>query len=288
LAFAISQLVKPRLTAMVALTAGMGYVLATGRLDAAIWRPLLGTFLLACGSAAWNQCQDAGLDARMARTRNRPIPSGRLDRGSAALVGAFLALLGGSVLASAQGQPMVCLALGGLAVVWYNLVYTLLKRVTTFAVMPGALLGAIGPMIGWSAGGGQLADPFILLVGAFFFVWQIPHFWLLMLRFGEDYAAAGLPSPTRIFAPPQLARITFTWISAAAAMAALLPTLTHGRIGPPWSYALLASSAWLALTAIRLLRPESMAEPEVLRRAFARINLFGLLAMLCLAASAVM
>jgi hypothetical protein len=85
-------------------------------------------------------------------------------------------------------------------VLWYNGVYTFLKRKSPFAAIPGAVIGAIPPAIGWICGKGALSfDPQILALSFFFFIWQVPHFWLLLLNFGRDYEKAGFPSLTRIF-----------------------------------------------------------------------------------------
>ncbi|MDD4890981.1 MAG: UbiA family prenyltransferase [Phycisphaerae bacterium] len=290
---------------MVTLSTATGYLLAAGRLTPAICQPVLGVFLLASGAAALNQCQDAPLDALMPRTRRRPIPSGRLDRAAAAFIAALLALLGLYVLVRLPGRSMPMLALGCFALAWYNGLYALLKRVTAFAVVPGALIGAVGPLIGWIAAGGSPRDPLILAVAAFFFVWQIPHFWLLMLLYGHEYAAAHLPTPTTLFSRPQLARITFMWTAAAAAAAILLPVLARSRLPAACSLALVANSIWLVLAAAPLLfAPDSPEEasgtagsPEPgrralgcdrFRRAFIRINIFALLAMTCLVAGALL
>lgn len=282
---------------MISLTSALGYLLATGRFDLGILRPLIGAFLLAAGAAAWNQCQDAALDARMDRTRGRPIPSGRIGRFPAAMIGAILVLLGLYALSRPSATAGNTRALGVLAVFWYNGVYTPLKRKTAFAVIPGALLGAIGPMIGFAAGGGNPLAPSILMVGAFFWVWQIPHFWLLVLRFGQEQAAAGLASPMRLFVRAQLVRITFVWVCATAAMGPVLLAAVDGRWGSqsqsmamgdpfrwPWAHLLLAGSAWLALTSLHLFRCAD--DPTVFKRLFVRVNTYGCIAMLCLVGSA--
>ena len=115
--------------------------------------------------------------------------------------GGFLVLLLGANLTAAL--------LGMLAVGWYNGIYTPLKRITAFAVVPGAIVGALPPAIGWVAGGQSLGDMRLLALGFFFFMWQIPHFWILTVRCGSDYQAARIPSLTAIFSSAQLARITF-------------------------------------------------------------------------------
>ena len=150
----------------------------------------------------------------MERTRGRPIPSQRLDPATALKIAFFLLILGGFTLL--KGANGIAFGLGVLALFWYNGLYTFLKRKTAFAVIPGALVGAIPPLLGWVHGGGHPFDPQILAVAFFFFIWQVPHFWLLLLNFGKDYEKAGFPSLTRIFTPAQLSRITFIWISATA------------------------------------------------------------------------
>ena len=100
--------------------------------------------------------------------------------------------------------------------------YTPLKKVTAFAVIPGSLTGALPPLIGWAAAGGGLLDKNIILVGSFFFIGQIPHFWLLLLMFGEEYQLASMPSLNQIFSPNQIKRLTFTWILTTVASALLV------------------------------------------------------------------
>jgi protoheme IX farnesyltransferase len=278
------ELTKVRLTAMVALSAATGYVLFARRIDAGIVLPALGLFLLAAGAAALNQVQEASIDARMARTRGRPIPSGRISRAGAFYVAGLLILSGASALASLDRHPLEALAAGGFALVWYNGVYTPLKRVTAFAAVPGALIGALPPVAGYMAAGGDPRDPSILLVAGFFFVWQIPHFWLLMASRGEQYEAAGLPTLGRTFEPPQLRRLTFAWMLSSAAAGTLLPLLAHGRIGTAWSAGMVAASALLGVGALDLLRPPPGTDP--FRRAFLRINLYAMAVMACLALNA--
>ena len=179
--------------------------------------------LQACGAAALNQVQDAHIDVLMERTARRPIPAGRISRRAATLFALGL-LAAGSVVLGFFGLAPMLLGLG--AAVVYNLVYTPLKRVTPFAALPGALIGALPPVVGWSAAGGYLSDPSIHLVAFFFFIWQIPHFWLLLLFYHRDYADGGLPSLFDRFDRRQIVKLTFIWIAALAVSALLLP-LVH-------------------------------------------------------------
>jgi len=281
------QLTKVRITAAVALTAGTGYVLAARRLEWDMCMPLLGVFGLASGSAALNQWQERKIDARMKRTRSRPIPSGRIDPAWALFFSVLLILVGLFFLTSARENPRTLLALGGLALLWYNGVYTYLKRVTAFAVVPGALIGAIPPIMGYLSAGGGLHEPAILLVAMFVFVWQIPHFWLLLMMIGDEYGRAGLPTVTGRFARSQLQRISFVWILATAAGGLAFTAVNHAGIALPWNLGLLAASFWLATRAAAILRV-SVAHDDRLqfRRAFWQINAYAVMVMVCLSLGA--
>jgi heme o synthase len=201
----------------------------------------------------------------MKRTRRRPIPSGRISaRGALAIAVALLAA--GSALLSFNTIAML---LGFVTVLWYNGVYTPLKRVSAFAAIPGGVVGAIPPVIGWVAGGGSATDPRILAVAFFFFVWQVPHFWLLLLRIGDEYARAGLPTLTHKFTRPQFARIIYVWMIATAVACVSMPLF--GVSPAVWTQAgLLVSSLWLGWHATHMVRTNG----EVL--AFHQINVYAL------------
>jgi len=269
----VAELGKLRITLLSTLSALMGYVLAAGGVDAGLLVTLAGTWVLAVGSSTLNQIQERTLDARMARTRNRPLPSGRLSASAARAI-AFVEILGGSMLLLATGSLWPWL-LGLTAVLWYNGVYTPLKRRTAFAVVPGALIGAIPPVMGWTAAGGSPADPRILVVALFFFIWQVPHFWLLLFRYGPEYREAGFPSLTDVFDNRQLSRLTFSWTVATAAGCLLLPLF--GAVRSDLSgLILLIGAALLVIQSARLLI--GSAGPTRFFGAFRVINAFALLA----------
>lgn len=275
---ALFHLTKLPISAMSSLTAVMGYVAFARRLEWGLLTAVLGTVLFAMGASALNEWQERDFDALMERTRRRPLPAGTVAPPAAFALALFLGAAGFGVLLSAHGWTAALLGL--LAMVWYNGVYTPLKRVTAFAAFPGSLIGALPPAIGWTAAGGNLADPAILALCFVFFIWQVPHFWLLLSIHGEDYGRAGFPTLTSRFTPPQLARLTFTWMAATAASCAFVP-LFGGIVSLTALAGLVTSAAWLVWKASRLLRP--VAEPgttPVFRRAFMHINLFALLLML--------
>ncbi len=184
------DLVKVRLSLMVLGTTGVGHVVAAvGPVD---WPRLLttlaGTALAAFGANTLNQCVEAPRDAVMERTRNRPVPSGRLGRGQAGVLGLALALAGVLLLWGTVNAMTAGLAL--LTVVLYVGIYTPLKRLTSLNTLVGATCGALPPMLGWTSVTGSLeAGAWIL--GLLLFLWQVPHFLVLAWIHREDYFRAG-------------------------------------------------------------------------------------------------
>lgn len=271
------ELTKFKISVFATLSTSVGFILARQGISKEMLVPITGVFLLAGGSCALNQYQERENDQWMERTQKRPLPSKRLHPVTALNISLWCLLGGASILMA--GTNWVALGLGAFAVFWYNGIYTPLKRKTAFAAIPGALIGTIPPALGWVSGGGHLLDPQILAVAFFFFIWQIPHFWLLLLNLGEDYEKAGFPSLTRIFTPAQLRRITFTWVFATAVACLVIPLF-----GLVTSYAVrvgfLIAGIWLVWKAFVLLR--SHHSEFSLRLTFNFINAYVLLVMFLL------
>jgi heme o synthase len=216
----IFELGKVRISLPVALSALAGYVLFYGNIDAQGFFLSVGVFLMSCGSGALNHWQERKTDALMPRTKNRPIPSAKISPNQGFMVAMGYALTGSLILVFSN--PIVALVLSWVTLASYNLVYTPLKKVTAFAVIPGSLVGALPPIIGWTAAGGNIMAEPILIVAGFFFIGQIPHFWLLLLLFGDQYKLAGLQSLTDIFTVLQIKRITYAWVLTTIASALLV------------------------------------------------------------------
>jgi protoheme IX farnesyltransferase len=268
----LAELSKVRITFAVMLTTLAGYLLAKGSLDAGIILPALGIFVLACGSSALNHYQDSDRDGLMARTARRPIPSGRISRNAVLYIAIVLSVSGSAMLYISSGFEGM--QLGLLALIWYNGIYTPMKRRSAFAVIPGSVIGAIPPVVGWVAGGGMLIDPRALMLAFFFFIWQVPHFWLLMLKYGEEYVKAGYPSITQKYNEQQIRVLTFVWVFATEITALLLPLygLVHSRY---IVIAIIAGAVWItAVFAGLLLRSGNSINPFYY---FMRINYFVLL-----------
>jgi len=264
------ELTKFRITFFVMITTGFGYLSAASYYDYKLVLVLLGTLLLACGSAVFNNYQERKIDLMMERTKFRPIPSGRISPNNALLIGIILALVGSITLLFVN---IIVFALGLLNLVWYNLIYTPLKRKSSLAIIPGSLVGAIPPIIGWVAAGGYIFDFRILVIAFFFFIWQIPHFWILMLKLDNDYKSAHLPTVTSIFTKTQLARITFSWTVATGVSSILIP-ITLKITNSVTLFVIILMTVTIIISSLKLLRFSENSFPTV--STFRSINIFVL------------
>jgi heme o synthase len=270
----LSELTKIRITSFVTLTTVFGYICYSREFSVNLVISVFGILVLACGSAVINHIQEHKTDALMDRTKNRPIPSNKISVKDASLISVILILIG-SFLLSFNG--IIPLFLGLLNLFWYNVVYTPLKKVSQVAIIPGSLVGAIPPAVGWTSAGGYIFDPQILVITFFFLIWQIPHFWLLLLVLDKDYDKAGFPTLTKVFNINQLSRITFVWIIATVVTSLLIPLF--GIVNNPGFYlALLAAGLWLTWSASKFLKGND--QRMNFRFAFREINIFALLVML--------
>ncbi len=184
------ELAKARLGALVVLTALVGYLLGA-RGNPSLWvgaAAVIGTALSAFGANILNQWWEVERDRRMLRTRERPLPAGRVDRDQAAMWGIVTALAGLVVLAFGTNWLTTGLSLG--VILLYVLVYTPLKVLTPLNTVLGAVCGAVPPMMGWAAATGRL-DAGAWILGGILFVWQIPHFLALAWLYRDDYARGG-------------------------------------------------------------------------------------------------
>ena len=186
------ELVKPRITSMVMLTALVGFVMGSrGALDfSALASVLAGTGLVAAGASTLNMLLERRTDGLMRRTQNRPLPAGRLRPVEALAWGAVLTISGMAFLAWRSGPLPALVAL----VTWasYLFLYTPLKTRTSLSTVVGALPGALPPVIGWAAARGSI-DAGAFVIFAILFLWQIPHFLAIAWIYRDDYARGGLP-----------------------------------------------------------------------------------------------
>jgi protoheme IX farnesyltransferase len=185
-----SDLIKARLTFLVLLTTLVGfYVGFRGPIDwLLLLHTMLGTFLVASGAAALNQLLEREHDAKMRRTEDRPLPSGRLQPATVLVLGASAGGFGLIYLGIAV-NPLTSL-LGAITLASYLFVYTPLKRITTFNTIVGAIPGALPPLMGWTAARGQISGGGWSLFAILFF-WQLPHFLAIAWIYRDEYARAG-------------------------------------------------------------------------------------------------
>jgi protoheme IX farnesyltransferase len=187
-----AALAKPRLNLLVVASTLAGYIVAGGD-TSQVFRLLctvFGTALVAGGASAYNQIIERGPDGQMRRTRLRPLPDGRLQIGEALILATALSSLGLAMLATAVHSLSAMVALATL--VSYAVIYTPLKRVTSFSTVIGAIPGALPPVIGWAAAREDLGQGAWVLFGILF-LWQLPHFLAIAWLYREDYARAGYP-----------------------------------------------------------------------------------------------
>jgi protoheme IX farnesyltransferase len=185
------QLTKPRIIAMVLVTASLGFYIAKGMIESwmlLLWT-LLGTYLVGSGSSVINHYMERDIDAKMERTQNRPLPLGLISPESALIFGVNLLLIGLLILFLKVNVLTAFFALLGAFL--YNLVYTPMKRLTWWNTFVGSIPGALPPLWGWTAASGEL-HPGAWILFAILLVWQHPHFFAIAWMYRKDYARADL------------------------------------------------------------------------------------------------
>jgi protoheme IX farnesyltransferase len=208
---------KPRLSGLVVLTCAGGLALAPGEIGLArAILAVLGTAAVVGAANALNSYVERDSDGLMRRTRDRPLPAGRVEPTVALALGVLVPLFAIPVLALVA-NPLTAL-LAFVALVTYVLVYTPMKKRSTLALFVGAVPGAIPPLMGWTAVTGRL-DAGGLALFALLFAWQLPHFLAISIYLAEDYARGGLV----VFSLVHGERTTRAWIAATSAALAPVP-----------------------------------------------------------------
>lgn len=264
--FALS---KVTISLPVTLTALTGYMLGDPSITSELLYVCAGVYLLSSGSSAFNHFQDKETDALMERTRSRPIPSGEVSVKFVLFLSLIFVLTGSALLLITGWLPA---SLGMLAIAWYNGIYTPMKKITPMAAVPGAFIGAIPPFIGYTAAGGNLTVPAIWIAGLFFFVAQIPHFWLLAIYYADDYERSSLPVITQKFSSAGLRRITFVWLVSASLLGLALSLF--GLISIPMLFLLnIIITLVMILSALRIFFNSSA---RTYRQVFMHFNFYVL------------
>ena len=267
------SLTKAPLSAAVGLPGLLVYLLVKQHFSVELWIALLGIFLLALGVSALNQYQERYVDAQMPRTQNRPLVTGSISEMEALCL--IVALIGFATICFYAVLGWIGVGISALVILLYNVIYTPLKKISPYAVIPGAILGVIPPVICWMVAGESIVSPAFISLAWFYFIWQIPHFWLLVLIYHRDYAKAGLPTMVDVFGEVTLARITFIWI--------LLTIISALMVVPffmPKSYVILGlilgHSLFLLWKSLILLKPFVWIERLTCKKTFMQLNLYTL------------
>jgi heme o synthase len=244
-----AELSKLGVVSLVLVSTAAGFLLAAPLGPEFPWRQgliaIVGVLMLSSGASALNQVQERRQDARMARTAGRPLPSGRLSVTHGVCFSAVAIASGAALLWLGLGPTAG--ALGTIAAAFYNGVYTpWLKPSSPFAAVPGAIPGALPPVIGWVAAGGRPWDVSAVIVFGILFLWQMPHFWALALRYRADYAAGGFPMVSEAVGVEGTARLILLYSLALTALSLAAPTF---GLGGPVSF---AAAAVLGYRLVRL------------------------------------
>lgn len=227
---AYSQLTKTGIILFSIVSALAGYAVSFQMGQAFdLWPPVLlvvGLYCSAAGGFAINQAQEWRLDARMARTKNRPIPSGVFSPLQGYLIGGLLSVFGVFTLALIGEAPAL---LSAATLLLYNGFYTMMcKRRWAFGAVPGAIPGAMPVVIGFSANTPEIWRPECVYLFLVMFLWQMPHFWALAIRFREDYENGGFPVlPVRVGVHRALYHIglyVFAYVGVALSAPWFLPS----------------------------------------------------------------
>ncbi len=259
---AFAALAKLRISALVLISTAVGYLVAgPAPVDPLLLgAALLGTALTAAGANALNQVLERKLDARMARTRGRPLPTGQLGTLEASLFGAAVTVLGTALLWVEVNPPTAALAF--LTVVVYAFVYTPLKRRTPLCTLVGAIPGATPPVMGFTAATGTLGEPALWLF-LIVFAWQMPHFYAIAWIYRDDYRRGGFPMLPVVDARgvrTAVESIGFVLLMLAASVA----PAWRGEAGTAYLVAALALGGVFAATVVRFsLRPSRVAARQV-------------------------
>jgi len=276
----LRELFKVRVTGLVIVTGWAGFYLGSmqsgiSTLQRGLLDTLLGIGLVSAGSGALNQALERSTDARMIRTADRPLPSGRISLAQGVVAGIGALALGSWWLLLHTNLLTVSLAL--LTAFTYVAIYTPLKRVTSLATFVGAFPGAMGPLLGWTAARGRIEWPAVALF-AILFVWQFPHFMAIAWMYRDDYARAGIRM-LPVVQPDGLSTVVEAVFYAIAMIPVSLAPFWLGVDGRVYAVvAVILGLLYLGYTLRfrRILRPIPATESRMLARDLLKVSVIYL------------
>ena len=232
----LMTLTKARLSFLVLVTTVFGYAVAakdSGSFSfAMLFHLALGTIMCAFGSSVFNQLMESDQDARMPRTSDRPLPSQRIPKAAAFVLGWLLCAFG--LMHLGAKVNIFAAAMAAATLFTYLFLYTPLKRLSSANTLVGAVSGALPPLIGWTGGGGEIVSWGALDLFALLFFWQLPHFAAINWMYRDDYVRGGFKMWSN--EDPRgrkTARIALGFASALTAVTILFPLLTD--LAAPWA-----------------------------------------------------
>jgi protoheme IX farnesyltransferase len=246
------HLTKPRITWLILMSTVVGYYF--GLPPGAPWfglkllHTVLGTALLASGTAALNQWYERSADEKMRRTRNRPLPAGRLSSHRALIFGVALAVAGSAELW--LGVNLLSAAIGMFTLVTYLFLYTPMKTRTWWSTTVGAIPGALPPVIGFAAAAGAVTRESWILF-AILFLWQFPHFYSIAWMYREDYARAGICMLPVVEPDGHSTARQIVLYGAALVPVSLVPTM-FGMAGAIYLIGALVLGLWFLYSGLRV------------------------------------
>jgi len=267
-----AELSKARIVLMVLITTAAGFLFAGSRDLALLINTLIGTALVAAGTNALNQYVEREHDAKMRRTRLRPLPDGRISPRAALFFAAAISLIGTVYLALAV--HWLTALLGALTLTSYIFVYTPLKRVSTLCTIVGAIPGAIPPLMGWTAATGALSLGG-WIVFAIVFLWQLPHFMAISWMYREDYERAGFVMLSVRDAEGKATARQAVVYSAVLLIVSTVPAFV-GLAGLPYLIGAVSAAAVLVIASVRFTHDRTA---HMARRLFMTSNIYLLVAM---------
>lgn len=275
------SLTKPRITWLILMSTGVGYFFGLHGLTLAqihwwaLLHTIVGTGLIASGTAALNQWSEREADAKMRRTSDRPLPAGRLNATRALAFGITLAVVGFGELA--WFVNMLSAVLGGATLVSYLFVYTPLKQRSWLSTTVGAFPGAMPPMIGFAAAAGTLTVPAWILF-AILFLWQFPHFYAIAWMYRDDYARAGIRMLPVVEPDGHSTARQIVLCASLLIPVSLAPGLV-GMSGRLYLLGALALGAWFLYSGVRVATERSLvrARSVLLTSVFYLPLLYGLM-----------
>jgi len=243
-------LTKPEVNLLILITTSAGYYLGVPSAFHALGmaHTLIGTLLVASGTATLNQWSERTWDARMRRTANRPLPSGRVSAREALIFGLLLSVAGGWYLAAFVNRLSAWLAISTL--LSYLLIYTPLKRHTPLCTLLGAVPGAMPTLIGWAGAAGSVNWKSFYLF-AVLFLWQFPHFLAIALMYREDYERAGYHMLPQFDSDSRFTRGEIVFFTLALVATTMFPGMGR-HVGVSYFGTLLLAGAFLFYYSLRL------------------------------------